>query len=241
MIPTAVITNRGEDRLRRGHPWIYRTDVVDVAADPGAGVESLGPRRRFLGRALYSASSQISLRLLTHGEEEIDEAFWRGRIEAALQFRRSLSIDATAYRVIHAEADLLPSLVVDRYADILVVQALSQGMDRLLPTLVPWLVEATGVCGVLARNDPRVRLLEGLEQRVDVLFGAVPETVVVREGPVRYEVDPRVGQKTGFFLDQRENREAASQYARGRLLDCFSYTGGFALRLAGRCDHVEAI
>jgi 23S rRNA (cytosine1962-C5)-methyltransferase len=132
-------------------------------------------------------------------------------------------------------------LVVDRYADILVVQALSQGMDRLLPTLVPWLVEATGVRGVLARNDPRVRLLEGLEQRVDVLGGAVPETVVVREGPVRYEVNPRVGQKTGFFLDQRENREAASQYARGRLLDCFSYTGGFALRLAGRCDHVEAI
>ncbi len=241
MIPTAVITNRGEDRLRRGHPWIYRTDLVDVAADPGAVVEILGPRRRFLGRALYSASSQISLRLLTHGEEEIDEAFWRGRIEAAIQFRRSLSIDATAYRVIHAEADLLPSLVVDRYADILVVQALSQGMDRLLPTLVPWLVEATGVCGVLARNDPRVRLLEGLEQRVDVLFGAVPETVVVREGPVRYQVDPRVGQKTGFFLDQRENREAASQYARGRLLDCFSYTGGFALRLASRCDHVEAI
>ena len=241
MIPTAVITNRGEDRLRRGHPWIYRTDLVDVAADPGAVVEILGPRRRFLGRALYSASSQISLRLLTHGEEEIDEAFWRGRIEAAIQFRRSLSIDATAYRVIHAEADLLPSLVVDRYVDILVVQALSQGMDRLLPTLVPWLVEATGVCGVLARNDPRVRLLEGLEQRVDVLFGAVPETVVVREGPVRYEVDPRVGQKTGFFLDQRENREAASQYARGRLLDCFSYTGGFTLRLAGRCDHVEAI
>ncbi len=241
MIPTAVITNRGEDRLRRGHPWIYRTDVVDVAADPGAVVEILGPRRRFLGRALYSASSQISLRLLTHGEEEIDEAFWRGRIEAAIQFRRSLSIDATAYRVIHAEADLLPSLVVDRYADILVVQALSQGMDRLLPTLVPWLVEATGVSGVLARNDPRVRLLEGLEQRVDVLGGAVPETVVVREGPVRYEVNPRVGQKTGFFLDQRENREAASQYARGRLLDCFSYTGGFALRLAGRCDHVEAI
>jgi 23S rRNA (cytosine1962-C5)-methyltransferase len=241
MIPTAVITNRGEDRLRRGHPWIYRADLLDVAADPGAVVEILGPRRRFLGRALYSASSQISLRLLTHGEEEIDEAFWRGRIESAIEFRRSLSIDATAYRVIHAEADLLPSLVVDRYADILVVQALSQGMDRLLPTLVPWLVEATGVCGVLARNDPRVRLLEGLEQRVDVLGGAVPETVVVREGPVRYEVNPRVGQKTGFFLDQRENREAASQYARGRLLDCFSYTGGFALRLAGRCDHVEAI
>jgi 23S rRNA (cytosine1962-C5)-methyltransferase len=241
MIPTAVISNRGEERLRRGHPWIYRTDLVDVAAEPGAVVEVLGPRRRFLGWAFYSASSQISLRFLTHGEEDIDEAFWRGRIEAAIQFRRSLSIDATAYRLIHAEADLLPSLVVDRYADILVVQALSQGMDLVLPTLVPWLVEATGVGGVLARNDPRVRLLEGLEQRVEVLCGAIPETVVVREGPVRYEVNPRIGQKTGLFLDQRENREAAAQYGRGRLLDCFSYNGGFALQLADRCDHVEAI
>lgn len=241
MIPTAVISARGEDRLRRGHPWIYRTDVADVAADPGAVVEVLGPRQRFLGRAMYSDSSQISLRLLTHGEEEIDESFWRARLEAAIEFRRSLAIDATAYRLIHAEADLLPSLVVDRYADVLVVQALSQGMNQLLPTLLPWLVELTGATGVLARNDPRVRLLEGLDQRVEVLYGDVPERVVVREGPVQYSVDPRLGQKTGLFLDQRENREAAAQYARGRLLDCFSYNGGFALRLASRCEQVEAL
>ena len=121
------------------------------------------------------------------------------------------------------------------------MQALSQGMDRLLPTLVDLLVELTGAKGVLARNDPKVRLLEGLEQTVDELHGEVPETVTVREGAVEYDVDPRRGQKTGLFLDQRENREAAARYAHGRLLDCFSYNGGFALALAPRCTSVEAL
>jgi 23S rRNA (cytosine1962-C5)-methyltransferase len=241
VIPTAVISARGEERIRRGHPWIYKTDVLDVAAEPAAVVEVLGPRQRYLGRALYSEQSQISLRMLTRGEEDIDEAFWRTRLEAAIAFRASLNIDATAYRLVHAEADLLPSLIVDRYADMLVVQALSQGMDRLLPTLVPLLVDITGAAGVLARNDPRVRLLEGLEQRVDVLHGEVPEYLTVREGPVEYRVDPRHGQKTGLFLDQRENRQAAAAYAHGRVLDCFSYNGGFALRLAHHSERVEAI
>ena len=241
MIPTAVVSARGEERIRRGHPWIFRADVVDVASEPGGLVEVLGPRQRFLGRAMYNEQSQISLRMLTRGEEDVDDAFWRGRIEAAIAFRQSLAIDATAYRLIHGEADLLPSLIVDRYADILVVQALSQGMDRMLPTLVPMLVEATGATGVLARNDPRVRLLEGLEQRVEVLFGHVPERIVIRDGPIEYDVNPRLGQKTGLFLDQRENRTAAAQYAHGRLLDCFSYNGGFALRLARQCDRVEAL
>lgn len=241
MIPTAVVSSRGEERVDRGHPWIYQTDLVDVVAEPGEIVDVLGPHQRFLGRAFFSQESQISLRMLTRGDEDIDATFWRQRLEAAGRFRGSLAIDATASRLIHGEADLLPSLIVDRYADILVVQALSQGMDRLLPTLVPMLVEITGVTGVLARNDPRVRLLEGLEQRVDVLHGDVPELVLVHEGPVQYQVDPRRGQKTGLFLDQRENREAAALYARGRLLDCFSYHGGFALRLARHCERVEAI
>jgi 23S rRNA (cytosine1962-C5)-methyltransferase len=212
-----------------------------VAAEPGEVLDVLGPRQRFLGRALFSEQSQISLRMLTRGDEEVDDAFWRQRIQAAVRFRESLAIDATAYRLIHGEADLLPSLIVDRYADILVVQALSQGMDRALPALIPILVEVTGATAVLARNDPRVRLLEGLEQRVEVLHGDVPELIAVREGPVEYQVDPRKGQKTGLFLDQRENREAAALYARGRLLDCFAYNGGFALRLAPHCERVEAI
>ncbi len=241
MIPTAVVSPRGEERIRRGHPWIYRADVVDVAAAAGDVVDVLGPRQRFLGRALYSEPSQITLRILTRGEEDIDDAFWRSRIQAAISFRETLAIDATAYRLIHAEADLLPSLIVDRYADILVVQALSQGMDRTLPALIPILLEITAATGVLARHDPRVRLLEGLEQRVEVLQGDVPDRVSVREGPIEYQVDPRHGQKTGLFLDQRENREAAALYARGRLLDCFSYDGGFALRLARHCDRAEAV
>ena len=143
----------------------------------------------------------------------VDEAFWRARLKAAIEFRASLGLDATAYRLIHGEADRLPSLIVDKYADLLVLQALSQGMDHLVPMLVPMLVELTGATGVLARNDPKVRLLEGLEQKVEPLYGEVPETVAVREGPVEYDVDPWHGQKTGLFLDQRENREAAA--ARG--------------------------
>jgi 23S rRNA (cytosine1962-C5)-methyltransferase len=241
MIPTAVISARGEERLRRGHPWIYESDVVDAAADPGSVVEVLGPRQRFLGRAFYSDRSQITLRLLTRGEEEIDSAFWSARLGAAIEFRRALDINATAYRLVHGEADLLPSLIVDRYADVLVVQALSQGMDRHLPELLPTLVELTRASGVLARNDPRVRVLEGLEQRVDVLQGDVPERILVHEAGVEYDVDPRLGQKTGLFLDQRENREAAALYARGRVLDCFAYNGGFGLRLARQVESVESL
>ena len=241
MIPTAVVSSRAADRIRRAHPWIYQSDVEDVAAEAGAIVEVLGPRQRYLGRAFYSDRSQISLRMLTRGEEDVDETFWRERLTAALAFREVLTINATAYRLVHGEADLLPSLIVDRYAGVLVVQALSQGMDRYLPALLPILVELTGAAGVLARNDPRVRLLEGLEQRVDVLHGDVPETILVHESGIEYDVDPRRGQKTGLFLDQRENRDAASFYAHGRGLDCFSYNGGFGLRLASRCEAVESL
>lgn len=241
MTPTATISTRGERRVKAGHPWIYRTDIVDAAAAPGDVVEVRTARGQVAGHALFSDQSQITLRMIARGATVVDEAFWRQRIAAAVAFRGQLAIDASAYRLVHGEADLLPSLVVDRYGSVLVVQALSQGMDRLLPTLVPMLVEACGATGVLARNDPRVRQLEGLPQVVEVLHGEVPDTVDVREGAVAYRVDVRHGQKTGLFLDQRENREAAARYASGRLLDCFSYNGGFALALAGRCERVEAL
>ena len=237
----AVVRPRGEDRIRSGHPWIYRSDVADVSAEPGDVVEVFGPRKRSLGHALFSAESQITLRMIATEPREIDATFWHERLEAAIRFREMLAIDATAYRLVHGEADLLPSLIVDRYADYLVVQTLSQGMDRLQPVLVSSLMELTGAKGILARNDPKVRLLEGLEQKTEVLVGDVPPTIEVREGRIRYEVDPRHGQKTGLFLDQRENRVAAAQYAHGALLDCFSYNGGFALALADRCKTVEAL
>lgn len=241
-----VLTPRGEDRVRGGHPWVYRSDIADVVdPEPGAVVDVRGPRNRMLGHALFSDQSQITIRMISRDASPnappIDEAFWRARLAAAIRYRDALQINGTAFRLVHGEADLLPSLVVDRYADYLVMQTLSQGMDRLSPTLARLLVELTGTRGILARNDPKVRRLEGLEQTVDVLHGEVPEAVDVTEAGIRYTVDPWHGQKTGLFLDQRENREAAARYARGRMLDCFSYHGGFALVLAAHCDAVEAL
>jgi len=240
MVSTVVIGARGEERLRSGHPWIYRADVVDARAAAGDIVQVRGPRGRTLGSALYSDRSQITLRMLSYGAESADEALIRRRIEAAIAFRATLSIDATAYRVVHGEADLLPSLIVDRYGDHVVVQALSQGMDRQLPVVVSALCDALRPRGILARNDPRTRALEGLEQRVDVLAGEIPDTVTITEVGIEYDVDLRRGQKTGLFLDQRENRAAAAVYARGRLLDCFTYNGGFALAMGRRCDETMA-
>ena len=236
-----TITHRGEERVRAGHPWIYRSDVAEARAEAGATVRVLGQRGRALGQALYSDRSEIALRLLTRGPEVADLALWRARLEQAIRFRETLAIDATAYRLVHGEADRLPSLIVDRYGDHLVLQALSQGVDRLVPEITQLLVDLLNPAGILARNDPRVRLLEGLEQRVQVLHGVVPDAIEVREGHVTSVVDPYRGQKTGLFLDQRENRVAAAQYARGRMLDGFSYTGGFALALAPKCDEVLAI
>jgi 23S rRNA (cytosine1962-C5)-methyltransferase len=178
--------------------------------------------------------------MLSYGETPADEALLRRRIQTAIAFREALGIDATAYRLIHGEADLLPSLIVDRYGDHLVVQALSQGMDRLLPQVTAILSELQRPLGILARNDPKARTLEGLEQRVEVVSGDVPERVTVREHGIDYEVDLRHGQKTGLFLDQRENRGAAACYAHGRLLDCFTYNGGFALTLARSCSETIA-
>jgi 23S rRNA (cytosine1962-C5)-methyltransferase len=239
--PVATVSRRGAERARDGHPWIYRSDLVQVSAGPGDVVRVVDGRGRLVGHALYSDRSQIVLRLLNHDGAPIDTGWWRGRLERACRTRDALDIDATAYRLVHGEGDLLPSLVVDRYDDVLVVQTLSQGTDRRLQEISAILVELVRPAGILARNDPRVRALEGLEQRVDVVFGDVPDRVLVREGPVSYDADVRLGQKTGLFLDQRENREAAARYARGRLLDAFSYHGGFALRLAPRCDSVLAI
>ena len=241
MTPSVTISARGEQRVRIGHPWIYRADVVDVDAAGGDLVQVLGPRRRVVGHALFSDRSQIAIRMLSRGEQAVDESLIHDRLDAAVTFREALRLEATAYRLAHGEADLLPSLVIDRYGDYLVVQALSQGMDRLLPSITRHLVDLLQPAGILARNDPKVRALEGLPQTVDVLHGTIPDTVVVNEGPVEYAVDLHRGQKTGLFLDQRENKEAAARYAHGRLLDCFSYNGGFALRLARQCVEAEAI
>jgi 23S rRNA (cytosine1962-C5)-methyltransferase len=241
MEPTITVTPRGDERIHNGHFWIYRGDVADGRAQPGSVVRVNGPNGRFLARAFYSDRSQITLRILTRHDVPVDRAFWRSRLKQAIAFRDTLDIDADAYRLVHGEGDLIPSLVVDRYGDYISLQALSQGTDTLLPVVTELLVENAAPKGIIARNDPRVRLLEGLEQTVTVLHGDIPDKVTVREGRVEYDVDLRHGQKTGAFLDQRENRIAASQYVKGRTLDCFSYAGGFALQLAPHVDELTAL
>jgi 23S rRNA (cytosine1962-C5)-methyltransferase len=241
MQPTAVVGPRGAERARRGHPWIYRSDVAEVRATGGDLVEVVTGRGRRIGDALYSDRSEIALRFLTVGAERADAALVRRRILEAIDFRDRLAIDGDAYRLVHAEGDRLPSLVVDRYADCLVVQALSQGMDRLIGDVVEVLRDRLTPRAIVARHEVRVRALEGLSQTVDILHGHVAETIAVRDRDLELEVDVLGGQKTGAFLDQRENRWVAAAYARGRLLDAFSYDGGFALRAASRVDEAVVL
>lgn len=241
MASTVVISPRGEQRLHNGHPWIYRSDIVESHAAGGDRVAVRNRRGQVLGFALYSDQSQIAVRMLTDGEQQPDDPLIEQRIHAAIAFRESLNINATAYRLVHGESDRLPSLIVDQYGDYLVIQALSQGMDRLTPLVVRVLQDRLSPRGILARNDPRTRTLDGLEQKVEVLAGDIPDLVHVHELRVEYEVDLRHGQKTGLFLDQRDNRAAAALYAHGRLLDCFSYNGGFALTMAKQCREIIAI
>lgn len=240
-MPSATVTRRAEERIHNGHPWIYRSDVAAVDAAGGDVVAVRASNGRPLGHAMFSDQSLITLRMIARGDAPLPASWLRDRLRAALAYRAALAIDASAFRLVHGEGDLLPSLVVDRYNDVLVIQTLSQGMARLQGEIVAALVELTGARGVLARNDPRVRDLEGLPRLVEVVYGDVSETILVREGRVEMDVDLRHGQKTGLFLDQRENHQAAAGYARGRVLDAFSYQGGFALAAAGRADEVVAL
>jgi 23S rRNA (cytosine1962-C5)-methyltransferase len=236
-----VVNRRAEARIARGHPWIFRSDIVeDGGATPGALVRVADPRGRPLGFAFWSSQSEIRLRMVERGES-FPESWLRDRIEQAIAWRRKVAPGAEAYRVIHGEGDGIPALVVDRYRDHLVVQTLSQGTERAKAEIVSVLVDLLEPTGIVERNDPKVRGLEGLEQTVSVLHGEVPETVEVNEGDVRLRVDLRSGQKTGLFLDQRENHLAARRYARGRVFDGFTYDGGFALQVAREADEVLAV
>jgi 23S rRNA (cytosine1962-C5)-methyltransferase len=238
---SAVISPRGVERLRSGHLWVYRSDVSSVQADSGAIVRLSDDRGRFQGRAFYSDKSQISIRLLTRSDVPIDRAFFAQRIQRAASYRNLVVEDSDAYRLVYSEGDLLPSLIVDRYGEYLVIQTLSQSTECLKSLIVEILVDMFSPKGVLERNDPKVRLLEGLDQRIGVLYGEVPTEVSAEENGITFVHDLAKGQKTGSFLDQRENHRAARRYASGEVLDCFSYEGGFALTLAGNCAHAEGI
>jgi 23S rRNA (cytosine1962-C5)-methyltransferase len=238
---SVVISPRGIDRLRSGHLWVYRSDVRSAKAEPGAIARLSDERGNFHGRAFYSGKSQIAIRLLTHKDVPVDRAFFTERLRHAAAYRKIVVENTDAFRLVYGEADYLPSLVVDRYGDYLVMQTLSQSTERLKPLFVEILTELFSPRGILERNDPKVRLLEGLERSVSVLQGEVPDEIIAKENGIRFVYDLRKGQKTGSFLDQRENHQAARRYASGEVLDCFSYQGGFALTVAGACDHVEAI
>jgi 23S rRNA (cytosine1962-C5)-methyltransferase len=238
---SVVISPRGVERLRLGHLWVYRSDVRSAQADPGAIVRLLDERGNFQGRAFYSDRSQIAVRLLTREDRPVDRAFLTERLRRAAAYRNLVVENSEACRLVHGEADLLPSLIVDRYVDCFVVQTLSQGAERLKTLLVEILIELFSPRGIVERNDPKVRLLEGLEQRVGILHGEIPPELRVRENGVIFIHDLLKGQKTGSFLDQRENHWAARRYASGEVLDCFSYQGGFALTIADKCDHVQGI
>jgi len=238
---SAILSPRGTERLRLGHPWIYRSDIARAKAEPGDLVLVKSERGRPLGWALWSSESQIALRFVSMDGNVNDATIWRDRLITAIAYRDSLALNGTACRLVHGEADRLPALIVDRYDDVLVMQTLCQGMDRRRDQIAQELVNMLMPRGILARNDPKVRRLEGLEERVDVLYGEVPDTIRIREGAVHYDVDVRRGQKTGLFLDQRENHEAAARYATGRGLDAFTYHGGFALQMAAKCTQVVAL
>lgn len=241
---TVRVNKKGADRTRQGHLWIYRSDVVDVDAVGGSVVTVKDERGNFVGRALFSDSSQIALRFLTQTHEEIDREWWRRRILQAAT-RRNVSPDTNAYRVIYSEGDLLPSLIVDRYADVFVLQTLSQGTDAVKPLLIEILAEEFKPRAVIERNDVRVRTLEGLPLMAGTVYGEAPEELEILQHGLRFRVEPLGGQKTGSFLDQRENRLAARTAAlttdKRRALDCFTFNGAFALHLAQACENVIGI
>jgi 23S rRNA (cytosine1962-C5)-methyltransferase len=238
---SVVISTKGVERLHSGHPWVYRSDVRSAQAEAGAIVRVMDERGRFQGRAFYSDKSQIAVRLLTRENVPVDRAFFTERLRRAAAYRETVVENTDAYRLVHGEADLLPSIVIDRYGDYLVVQTLSQASERQKDLIVEILVEQFSPTGILERNDPKVRLLEGLPQRVGVLHGEVPAEILAKENGITFVYDLAKGQKTGSFLDQRENHWAARRYASGEVLDCFSYQGGFALTIADECEHVEAV
>ncbi len=241
-LPKAELTRRGADRVKTGHPWIYRSDLAREPALPGGGeVKVVDGRGHFVALAHYSGRSKIALRLLARDDQPLGREFYAERIGRALALREQLFPGADALRLVHGEADLLPGLVVDRYGGALSVQTLTPAMDALRETLFDILQEQLAPSAIVERNDVKSRDLEGLPQRKGVVRGEPPGLVEYREGEVALLADPLEGQKTGAFLDQRENHVAAAQYAAGECLDCFAYVGGFALQLARKAAKVIAV
>jgi 23S rRNA (cytosine1962-C5)-methyltransferase len=242
MASVVTINKNGASRIRARHCWVYRSDIIDTgSAGAGEVVRVLGPGRANLGSALYSSRSQIALRMVAFDGRTVDRDFWLSRLAEAESLRSMVAPGRDAYRLVYGESDLLPSLIIDRYQDCFVIQTLSQGMDALKQMWSDLLVERFHPRAIVERNEAKVRDMEGLPRVACVIHGDVPAELSITEGSVKFNVDLLKGQKTGWFLDQSDNRIAAEHYCRGRALDCFTFQGGFALHLAKRADHVVAV
>lgn len=238
----ASVTKKGANRIRSGHLWIFKSDVASINAEGGSIVTVLDERRKFLGKAFYSDKSEITLRFITTNDVRIDKEFWRTRIRESAKRRANDEGQRTnASRLIYSEGDLVSSLVVDAYDDVFVIQTLSQGTEKLKETFAEILREEFNPRAIVERNDVKVREKEGLLLTTGVLHGECPDEIVIEQDGVKFYVAPLGGQKTGAFLDQRENRFALRKCAYGRALDCFTFNGGFALNLSLTCDEVTAI
>jgi len=242
--PTVKISPRGVTRLKSGHVWVYRSDVLSADdIPPGSLVTVTDQRGKFLGTALYSTSSQIAIRLISHQPVTDFPALIRERIAGAIAYRKPLVHDTNAYRLVFSEADFLPGLIVDRYNDILSLQILTQAMDAnpVREILISSLTDHLQPASLIERVDPRVRDLEALPPRSSGLLQGTKTATRFAMNSVQFHFDALEGQKTGAFLDQRENYAAAAQYAHGDALDVFCYQGAFALHLAPHCEHVTAV
>ncbi len=244
-LPSLKLSPRGTTRLKSGHPWVYRSDVsASDNVPPGAMVAVQDLRGKFLGTALYSSSSQIAIRMIAPDEVRDLPALVADRLRAAIAYRQKFVSDTDSYRIVFSEADFLPGLIVDKYNDVLSVQILTQAMDAesVRGTVLETLVDELNPAGIVERVDARIRDLEQLPPRESgLLWGRKTSTIVSMNGGVQFQYDGLEGQKTGSFLDQRENYAAASRYAHGEALDVFCYQGGFALHLAPKCTSVTGV
>jgi 23S rRNA (cytosine1962-C5)-methyltransferase len=239
-MPKAIVNGKGAKRIRQGHLWIYRSDVVRVEANGGEIVSVFDEQEKFVGKAFFSDKSEITLRFISTKDETINKEFWTKKIVEAAK-RRTNDEKTNAFRLVSSEGDLIPSLIIDNYAGNFVIQTLSQGTEKLKETFVEILRENFEVKAILERNDVKVRELEGLEQIKSVLFGELSDEIIIEQDGIKFYVSLLKGQKTGSFLDQRENHFAARKYAFGKALDCFTFNGGFALNMSETCESVTAI
>src|SRR5208283_3090316 len=240
------LSSRGVARLQGRHPWVYRSDVVEEKdVLPGATVRVLDSRGKFLGTALYSSSSQIAIRMISHGSVADLPALVAERIRAAIAYRKENDLvrNTDACRIVFSEADFLPGLIVDRYNDVISVQILTQAMDAapVREAILQTLCDELQTAGIVERVDARIRELEQLPPRQSGLLWGEKSSTEYRMNGIRFCYDGLEGQKTGAFLDQRENYAAAGQYAHGEALDAFCYQGGFALHLAAKCSSVTGV